>query len=360
MKLPFPLVLVLLLLISCRGRQEKTRPMRQDISESVYASGVVKSKDQYQVFSTVNGVIRQVLVSEGDVVRKGDALVRIDNETARLNTESARLAAENARLSANADKLEELKVNIDLARSRVRYDSALLARQRNLWARQIGTRVELEQKALSYQNALTAYKAALHRYKDLERQLRFAARQSQKNLETSQTIAADYTVRSQVDGKVYSLLKEEGEMVNTQSPLAVVGDAGVFVLELQVDEYDIAKIKPGQRVLLHLDSYRGQVFEARVEKINPAMNERTRSFTVEAGFVSRPPTLYPNLTAEANILIRVKKQALTIPRAYLVEDTYVLKADKQKVKVVTGLKDYQKVEILSGLSPEDLILKPGP
>jgi HlyD family secretion protein len=360
MKLPFLLILVFMLLVSCQGGQETTHPTREDISESVYASGVVKSKDQYQVFSTVSGVIRQVLVAEGDVVRKGDPLVRIENETARLNTESARLAAENARLSANADKLDELKVNIDLARSRMHYDSALLARQRNLWARQIGTRVELEQKELNYQNAATAYKAAVHRYNDLKRQLRFAARQSQKTLETSQTIAADYTVRSQANGKVYSLLREAGEMVNTQSPLALIGDAEAFRLELQVDEYDIAKIKPGQRVLLHLDSYRGQAFEAKVEKINPAMNERTRSFTVEAGFVTRPPTLYPNLTAEANILIRVKKQALTIPRAYLVEESYVLNEDKQKVKVATGLKDYQKVEILSGLTAADIIVKPGP
>jgi HlyD family secretion protein len=90
------------------------------------------------------------------------------------------------------------------------------------------------------------------------------------------------------------------------------------------------------------------------------MNERTRSFTVEAGFVTRPPTLYPNLTAEANILIQVKKQALTIPRAYLLEETYVLREDNQKVKVATGVKDYQKVEILSGLTAGDIIVKPGP
>ena len=149
-------------------------------------------------------------------------------------------------------------------------------------------------------------------------------------------------------------------MVSPQTPVAVLGDADEFILELQVDEYDIARVKPGQKVLLNLDSYKGQVFEARVYKVNPAMNERTRSFTVEADFVTTPPTLYPNLTTEANIVIQTKQNALTIPREYLLDSSYVLTEGEEKVKVETGLKDYQKVEILDGLTKEDVIVKPQP
>ena len=88
------------------------------------------------------------------------------------------------------------------------------------------------------------------------------------------------------------------------------------------------------------------------------MNERSKSFTVEAEFVNQPPTLFPNLTCEANIVIQQKDKALTIPRVCLVEDSYVLLANKERRKVTTGLKDYQKVEILSGLTTNDIILKP--
>jgi HlyD family secretion protein len=357
MKLYFPFLFILLL-ISCSGNRETTHPETADITESVYASGVVKSKDQYQVFPTVSGIIQQVMVTEGDVVKKGDPLLKIENEAARLSTENARIAAEYARVSANSEKLNELQEAIDLARSKKQNDSLLLVRQRNLWANRIGTRVELEQRELNYKNALTTYRSAILRYNDLRKQLNFAARQSQKSLQISETMADDYTVKSETNGKVYSVLMEKGEMVNPQMPVAVIGDADEFILELQVDEYDIARIRPGQKVLLNLDSYKGQVFEAKVYKVNPAMNERTRSFTVEASFVTTPPALYPNLTTEANIVIQTKKNALLIPREYLVNGSFVLTEDDEKKQVKTGLKDYQKVEILEGLTKGDVIVKP--
>ncbi|WP_187263542.1 efflux RND transporter periplasmic adaptor subunit [Pontibacter beigongshangensis] len=352
------LLLLWQLVTSCKDKQESTQPTVEAISESVYASGIVKSKNQYQLFPTVSGIIQQVLVTEGDVVQQGAPLLEIDSKAAQLSTENARLAAEYARVGANAEKLNELQAAIDLARSKMHNDSLLLVRQRNLWASQIGTRVELEQRELAFQNAVTAYRSAILRYNDLKKQLDFAARQSQKNLQISQTMTDDYTIKSETNGKVYSILKEKGEMVSPQSPVAVIGDADEFVLELQVDEYDIARIKPGQRVLLNLDSYKGQVFEAEVYKINPAMNERTRSFTVEASFTTTPPSLYPNLTTEANIIIQTKKDALTIPREYLIDGSFVQTENEERLKVSTGLKDYQKVEILDGLTEEDIILKP--
>lgn len=349
---------MLFLLAACGEKQETTQPTVEDISEAVYASGVVKSRNQYQVYPVVSGIIEEILVTEGDTVQRGETLVRISNEAAQLNTENARLAAEYARVGANAEKLTELQENIELARSRMQNDSLLLVRQRNLWANQIGTRVELEQRELAYKNSQTAYRSARLRYNDLKKQLNFAARQSQKNLQISETLRDDYTVKSETNGKVYSVLREKGELVSPQVPIAVLGDADEFILELQVDEYDIARVKPGQQVLLNLDSYRGQVFEGRVTKVNPAMNERTRSFTVEAAFVTKPDALYPNLTTEANIIIQTKKNALTIPREYLVEGAYVLKEKDERVPVKTGLKDYQKVEIVEGLSKEAVIVKP--
>ena len=93
-------------------------------------------------------------------------------------------------------------------------------------------------------------------------------------------------------------------------------------------------------------------------KINPLMNERSRSFMVEADFIRQPPTLYPNLTVEANIIIQSKEKVLTIPRNYLTEDSFVWISEKEKKKVVTGLKDYQKVEIISGIAAGDIIYKP--
>ncbi|ANE49942.1 efflux RND transporter periplasmic adaptor subunit [Flavisolibacter tropicus] len=352
-----PLVF-LLLLISCKSKQEQTQPTIENITESVYASGIVKSKNQYQVFSTSNGLIKDIMVTEGDLVQKGTPIIRIENETAQLSAENARLAADYTSVSANADKLQELRINIDLTKSKLNNDSLLMVRQHNLWAQGIGSRNELDQRDLVYQNSKTAYEAAVLRYRDLQRQVSFSAQQSQKNLQISNKLASDFTIKSETNGKVYNILKEKGEMVNMQTPIAIIGDATSFLLELQVDEYDIAQIRLGQKVLVTMDSYKGKTFEASISKINPIMNERSRSFTVEATFITAPPSLYPNLTVESNVLIQTKANALTIPRSFLINDSFVMLANKEKIKVTTGLKDYKKVEILKGLAASDFIIKP--
>lgn len=346
------------LLFSCNKKTEKTSPVEEKITESVYASGIIKSNNQYQVFSVVNGLVKEVLVAEGDEVKKGDPIIRVSDITARLNNENAQIAADYSSVAANADKLNALKIEISTAKARMDNDASLAQRQRNLWTQGIGTRNEMDQRELAYKNSVNAYEAAKLRYTDLQKQLNFQAKQSQKNLQIANNSTADYIIKSETNGKVYTILKEKGEMVNTQSPVAIVGDASGFMLELQVDEYDIARIQPGQKILLRMDSYKSQLFEAVVKKINPLMNTQSKSFTVEAAFTKPPPALYPNLTTEANIVIAIKEKALTIPRSYLLEDGYVLLANDEKRKVTTGLKDYQKVEILSGITVNDIIYKP--
>jgi HlyD family secretion protein len=229
MKIWMPICLFLGFL-SCKKEQEQTQVKVETITESVYASGIVKSKNQYQVFSTANGLIQRLYVSEGDKVKVGDPLFQVLNKTAQLNTENARLAADYADLTANSDKLNELKINIDLAKSKKASDSLLLERQRNLWAQQIGSQNEFEQRELAYKNSTTAYNAILLRYNDLKRQLNFADKQSEKALQISSTMTGDYIIRSDINGKVYSLLKEKGEMVNTQSVIALLGDANDFMM----------------------------------------------------------------------------------------------------------------------------------
>ena len=343
---------------SCGKRHAQIHPTKENITESVYASGIVKSEGQYEVFSPVNGLIQKILVKEGDSVEMNEAIVKVKSETVKLNIENAKLTFENAEVTANKDKLNESQANILFLKSKLKIDSLLLVRQRNLWDKNIGTRNELEQRELAYKNDVASYASAVYRYNDLYKQLNFNSAQSKNNLEINKTIANDYIIKSRINGKVYSLVKEDGEMVTTLSPIAVIGGTGNFILELEVDEYDVAKIKPGQKVMVTMDSYKNEVFEATVTRIIPFMNDRTRSFTIEATFNSKPPVLYPNLTVEANILIQSKENAITIPLDYLIDDSLVRLSEDKKRRVITGLRDYQKVEILSGLSADDEIIKP--
>jgi HlyD family secretion protein len=357
-KISIKILLLLSCFASCKSKQEKVKPIAEKITESVYASGIIKSNNQYKVFSTVNGVVAAILVKEGDVVKKGDAIMRLVNTNAQLNAENAVLAAGYTAANNNAEKLNELQIAANLAKSKRNEDALLQQRQQNLWNKNIGTKNELEQRQLAYKNSATAYQAAALRYIQLQKQISFQAKQSQNNLQIATSIKNDYTIKSGADGRVYSIVMKQGEMVNTLSPVAIIGAADDFMMELQVDEFDINRIKNGQKIVLSMDSYKGQVFEAAVTKVNPIMNERSKSFTVEAVFIQQPATLYPNLTCEANIVIQQKEKAITIPRSYLLAGDSVWVEKTKKRKVVVGLKDYQKVEIISGITVSDLIYKP--
>lgn len=342
----------------CLSHTEKVQPVVQNITESVYASGIVKSEDQYQVYSNVNGIIVNILVKEGDTIKKGDVLMYIENNAALLNMRNAQLAKHHADLDKNQSKLREALITVDLAFAKMTNDSLLLQRQRILWSQHIGTKVELEQRELAAQNSKTNYQQAQLDYAELLRQLKFTFNQSVNNFKISTTQAEDYIIRAKHTSKVYKLFKEPGEYVTTVSPLAVLGDRHHFIAELKVDEYDIAKIQTGQSVFVTMDSYKGKVFEARITDIEPLMNEDSRSFTVNARFITSPSLLYPNLTAEANIVVRTSDSVLTIPRSFVANDSTVILSTGEHRKIKIGIMDYTWAEVLNGLTKEDVLEKP--
>jgi multidrug resistance efflux pump len=349
---------VLAILVQCKQKAETISPAIESITESVYASGIVKSKNQYNVYATVTGTIEEILVKEGDFVKAGQPLLRLKSTTALLSSENARLTARFAEINQNRNKLAESQLAMDLAKAKLLNDSLLMIRQNSLYEQSIGTKVEWEQRKLAYENSATAYQSARIRYTELQRQLNLSAEQARLNAEIASNQLQDFTVTSNVDGRLYWLQKETGELVTPQTYVAIVGDADRFLLELEIDETDIARVAVGQRVVLTLSSYPNQLWEGRLGSIKPLLNERSKLFTLEADFLKTPPALYPNLTAEANIIIQSKEKALTIPRVYLVNDSTVQLQSGETRTIKIGLRDFQKAEIVSGLQASDVLVKP--
>lgn len=126
-----------------------------------------------------------------------------------------------------------------------------------------------------------------------------------------------------------------------------------------MDEYDIAKIANGQEVLVYMDSYREEVFKAEITRVYPIMDQRSKTFVVEARFTAPPPVLYPNLSLEANVVIQTRKGVLTLPREYVYDDRFVISAKGDTIPVKLGLKDYTKAEIVSGVDENTQIIRPG-
>lgn len=352
------LLMLSLLVASCGTKQVTIRPTVSSITESIYAAGELKSKNQYQVFATVNGTVAEVLVSEGQQVKKGQPILRISNVSQELSRENAALSAQYFDINSNEEKLTDAKQAVALAKDKAQNDSLLYARQKRLFQQNVGSQVELEQRALQAESSNAAYRSAMIKYNDIKRQLKYNSDQAKKNLAIAEKMTSDYTICSEIDGVVYSIDKEIGELVTPQSAVAVIGNQTEFILEMQVDEYDIAAIRLGQEVIITMDSYKGHSFRAQVSKISSIMNERTKSFKIEADFVVRPPVLYPNTSFEANIVVQTKNRALLIPRTYLLPNNKVLLKSGEKKTIKVGLKDFQQIEVLSGLTEKDELVLP--
>ncbi len=350
--------LLLSILLSCGNDAKFIQPQKQNISESIYASGYVKSKNQYTVYPKVNGIVEHVYVSSGDEVISGSPIISIYNETQKLNNETAKLTANYYNYSSNVEQLKELKNKIEIARLKVEADSIQYHRQLDLKENGVGTQVDLDNAELMYKNSQSNYVTAKTQYKEFKRQLSYNSAQANKKLKIAGATEREFSVFSEIDGKVYSIDIEKGEMVTIQTPIAVIGDKNQYVLEMQIDEKDILKTKLGQEVIVTLDSYDNETFKAVITKIHPLMDIKSRSFLIEAEFKTRPTVLYPNLNFQANIIVSTKSDALLIPREYLVNDSTVVLVNGDSVTVETGLKDFKMIEILNGLTEKSKLVKP--
>ncbi|WP_236778656.1 efflux RND transporter periplasmic adaptor subunit [Algoriphagus sanaruensis] len=355
----FSLFLFIVVLSGCSPSEDTPIfPEKKSISESVYASGVIKAKDQYEAYALANGPIQEFFVKEGDTVRVGTPILKIFNESEKLRRENAELAQKYADQQSNQTRLKDLELNIKLAKDKLTNDSLIWAKTQSLWNQGIGTEIELEQKKLAFQSSKTSYESSLLKYQDLQREITFNSQSASKNLRISEILENEYILRSKIDGIVYSLPKEIGEMVSPQVTLAVIGSTSDFYLELQIDEYDISKVKQGQRVMVIMDSFKDQTFEAEVTRIIPIMDSKSKTFTVEAEFTQAPERLFPNLTLEANILTNKRESTLVIPRKYVFRDSLVIAESGDTLRVKTGIKNYEFTEILEGLTEETGLILP--
>jgi multidrug efflux pump subunit AcrA (membrane-fusion protein) len=353
------LLITLLFFISCKEKLDKTKPTIGDITESVYASGVIKSENQYTVFSTVSGVLNKIDVVVGQSISNGQLLFELENDKAELNTQNARLTYQ---LSQNEnrfiqDKIAEMELKVQLARDKLLVDKSLYDRNERIKQYNVISEIEFEKVELAYKSSQLNLKTAQKQLSQLKLQLNFDQNKNNILLKIGQKTQNDYLIKSAFSGQIFDVLVKDGAVITPQTPLAIIGKQNAFLIELEVDENDMAKILPNQQILVTLDSYKNQVFEAKVAKIYPIMKEQSRTFKIEAHFIKLPKKLYPNLSAEANIVIKTKKNAMTIPKDYLLKGDSIQVNETEKRKVKIGLSDYQKVEILEGLDAIEFIYK---
>lgn len=355
------LILSAVLISSCNSNKEVITPEVKPLTEAVYASGLVVAQDEYQVFSQVDGYLAEKMVSDGDTVKKGDVLFVIESTQQNARLQIARENYELAKTNTGRDSpvLQELYTAISAARTKMRFDSVNFVRYDNLLKQHATTQAAYDSYKLMYENSRQDYTLQLSRLRKVRNQLHTELENASAQLRIAGEESGRYTVRSDIDGKVFSTTKEKGELIRRSELIAVVGRDDNFYLQLSVDEVDVQRVRQNQKVLVKIDAYPEKVFEASITKVYPMVNPQQQSLRADAAFREALPGAFSGLAVEANIIIREKSDALVIPKTALQPgDSVYIKTDdgRKKVKVKTGIETLDEIEIVEGLDAQQKLL----
>ncbi len=359
-------VIQLMTLVSCGRKTEETKPITGSITESVFASGSLEPHNRYNLTAQTEGYIVELDFDHGDLVAGGQVLALIDNTpnevAARSAGELLSIAEKNA--SQDGPALSQAKQNIAMLRARRAQDSLLAARYSRLYEGSSASKVQMEQAQLAFVTSKSSHNAAVESYRLLEQQTRQALVQQRTQQQAASTAAGFNRMRAPFGGRVYKRLKEAGDYVRRGEVVAVIGDPSRLFARLNVDENSIGRVRPGQEVLISLNTKKDSLHKARVTKILPAFDEQTQSFICEAEFITPPvssaqtdasPLFIAGTQLQANIITGKKDDALLIPRNFLSYRNSVMVKGKGERQITTGFVSGDWVEVLEGIDNETVI-----
>lgn len=358
------LTIVLILIIygeSC-SKLEYSKPLHKNMIDAVFASGVIFYYDDYNVVSNTTGYLKKILKRQGDSVEIGERLYVVANIISASQVIIAELNYKDAvtKVLPHSPTLRQKQQQVAMALKQLNKDSIDYARNLRLFKANTISKLDLENSEIQYQNSLSDYIIQQNALAETIEYLYLNRSTSAKQLDIQKQSDIYNFISAEIDGVIADLYLNEGDLVTPGVTIAKIS-GGKVKAKLYIDESDINRIKPGQKVLVSLNTAVDSILEAVVTKIYPTFDILNQAFVVEADFVPVPHNVYlfTQTQLQANIIISEKKEALIIPTMCLIQGNSVkVKGDKTLRQVVTGIKNESWVEILSGISEEDLLENP--
>jgi len=300
---------------------------KRTLPEDVVLTGTLKPRAQVQVVAEVAARLVRVVRDEGARVGRGEVLAVLDDTDYRLANDRARAAlamAEANRAHAQAEK----------------------ERADNL----LKTGGITDRDHLTAQVALQVGEASLA--------------QARAEVAIAGQQLARTTVRAPFAGRVAKRFPDPGSMLAAGAPLFTLVDDSVLEFEAQVASRDLAKVKLGIPAQLSIDALPGARIEGRVARIQPLVDERSRSFRAVVEVPGRPG-LVGGLFARAAVRVGEVEGALVVPPAALVREgadpasatTFVVRGGKaEKVAVALGVEAPDGIQVTRGLAAGDVLV----
>lgn len=356
-KLIIPISISLLLLNACGKKTEETKPIRKNITETVFASGILVPENQYNLTAQSDGYLINLNFEEGDIVKTGDLLATIDNETYDINSQGATLLLEIAKTntSPNAPILKQIETNLKAAEQKLKQDKQQAERYKKLYESNSVSKLEYENIQLAYETANANYIALQENYKLQKQQTEQQLISQQTQSDVNKVLKGNNELKAVIGGKIYNKFKELGDYVRKGEVIAVIGDPKSLYAKLSIDESSILKVKLNQQVIIQLNVDKSKNYNGIVTEVYPSFDSKTQSFICKVKFTDTLLFEIAGTQVQGNIITDKKDNILVIPRNYLDYGNTVINKREGKIKVTTGFISNEWVEIVSGLDENTTI-----
>lgn len=286
------------------------QPHRGEAIEAIHATGTVAPTVMLPIAPKVAGRVAEMLVDEGQEVKAGQRLARLEDKELRAS-------------------VAEMEARLAFARSELKRTEVLTKRG-----------VATAQGRERNRSEVAALEASLER---------------------ARVQADNMSLYAPKDGRIIRRDGEIGEFVPVNQPLFFMTCCAPLRIETEVDEEDIPLVKSGLPVLIHADAYPDQVFDGVVGDITPKGDPVARSFRVRIKLTKETPLLI-GMTAETNIIAEKRADVMLVPSSAVVGDkVWLVDGDRLKsAKVRIGVIGEKFTEIQDGLKGDEwLIQLPG-
>lgn len=359
MKKYFVLLLIIFVFVSIAVFKKKepgkfvkvAKSKRKDLSETVSGTGVVKPVKTVNIMSEVMGKIVDLPVKEGDFVKKGQLLCKIDDKNSRSEVNRLKAEVKRQELILEKQKIDFKRAKQEFLRKKKLFESGILSKE-------------------DFESVENAFNSAKLNVKQQE----FYLKQTKASLEKAMENLSKTRILAPIDGKITSLKKEIGEQViqgtinNPGSIIMVLSDMKKLELEIDVNEVDAVLLKKGMNADIYLDSFEDKVFKGKVKQISESaekpMGKDVSVFKVKIGFEEENPDIKPGMSGKAEITVKESKSTIVVPIECLRKDEnekefcFVVEHGIAKKRFVeTGISNDFEVEITKGLKEGETVVK---
>ena len=343
---------------------------RGPISSLISTNGKIEAIQNLEAHSPISTTVKRVLVKEGDHVRKGQLLLQLDDSEIRLQAAHAQAQikaaqAEQAALKTGGTQEEVLTLTSQLSKAQSARDLA----QRNLDALR-----RLQQEGAASPGEVLAAEDTLQRaqadltlaqQKKADRfsppevaKVQAQMSEAQAAYDDAEDALSKSSVRAPFDGVVYALPVKQGAYVQTGDLLLQEGNLSQVLVRAFVDEPDIARLQPGQKVQVTWDAVPNRIWTGAVTTVPSTVKLRVSRNVGETTCIidNHDHRLLPNTNVGVTIVVAQHENVLTLQRdAVHVDDSklYVFRIVDGRLKrqpIEIALQNLTRVEVSSGLS----------